>query len=46
MNTSKLAYVASVLIIFLGVHLLEYAHRIHMFDNPFGNVDYDPKLKQ
>ena len=44
MNTSKLAYV--VLIIFLGVHLLEYAHRIHMFDNAFGNVDYDPKLKQ
>ena len=46
MNTSKLAHVASVLITFLGVHFLEYAHRIHMFDNACGNVDYDPKLKQ
>ena len=46
MNTSELAHVASVLIIFLEVHLLEYAHHIHMFDNAFGNSDYDPKLKR
>ena len=45
MNISKLVDVASELIILLAAHLLESAHRIHMFYIASCNVDYDPKLK-
>ena len=45
MNISKLVDVASELIILLAAHLLQSAHRIHMFHIASCNVDYDPNLK-
>ena len=37
---------SSELIFLLVAHLGESVHHIRMFDIAFGNLDYDPKLKQ
>ena len=37
---------SSELIALLAIHSVESAHHIHMFDIAFGNLNYDPKLKQ
>ena len=34
------------LVVLLAAHLVESARHIHMFDIAFGNLDYDPTLKQ